>query len=217
MQPQQPAGPGRRVHAYNADLIAAADGRATDSQDKETMMKTRALIAASMLALALPATAQETPVIGEGQAEQGALEEALTPKKPIRMRSIHVARGDVGSPAVAPEPPKVSLLITFETGSATLTPKSRQSLEVVGQALGSQKLAPFRFAIEGHADPRGNPAANLALSQERAQSVRAYLVQTMKIDGARLDAVGKGDRELINKANPDAPENRRVTIVNLSR
>jgi flagellar motor protein MotB len=29
--------------------------------------------------------------------------------------------------------------------------------------------------------------------------------------------VGKGDRELINKSNPEAPENRRVTIVNLSR
>lgn len=180
-------------------------------------MKTRVLLAAWILALALPAAAQETPVIAEGQAEQGAVEEALTPKEPIRMRSLRVARGDVGSPAVAPEPPKVSLLITFETGSATLTQQSRKSLDVVGQALASSKLAPFRFAIEGHADPRGNPATNLALSQQRAQSVRGYLVDTMKIDGARLDAVGKGDREPMNKANPEAPENRRVTIVNLSR
>jgi outer membrane protein OmpA-like peptidoglycan-associated protein len=165
----------------------------------------------------LPAIAQEGPVIGEGQAEVGTLVDALEPKEPIRMRSIRLVRADVGSPAVAPEPAKVSLLITFETNSAVLTPRSRKSLEVVGQALASDKLAPFRFAIEGHADPRGNPAANLKLSHLRAQSVRAYLVDAMKIDAARLDAVGKGDRELMNKDNPEAPENRRVTIVNLSR
>lgn len=180
-------------------------------------MTIRAFCAAWILVAALPAGAQERPVIKEGQADQGVIEDALAPSRPIRTRSIRVARDDVGSPAVAPEPPKVSLLITFETGSATLTPKSRQSLDVVGQALGSARLAPFRFAIEGHADPRGHPAANLALSQQRAQSVRAYLVSAMKIDGARLDAVGKGDREPLNRADPEAPENRRVTIVNLSR
>jgi outer membrane protein OmpA-like peptidoglycan-associated protein len=180
-------------------------------------MTLRTLLAACIVATILPATAQEGPVIGEGQADVGTLVDALEPKEPIRMRGIRLARGDVGSPAVAPEPAKVSLLITFETNSAVLTPRSRKSLEVVGQALASDKLTPFRFAIEGHADPRGIPAANLKLSQLRAQSVRAYLVDSMKIDAARLDAVGKGDRELMNKANPEAPENRRVTIVNLSR
>lgn len=180
-------------------------------------MTLRTLLAACIVATMLPATAQEGQVIGEGQAEVGTLVDALEPKEPIRMRSIRLVRADAGSPAVAPEPAKVSLLITFETNSAVLTPRSRKSLEVVGQALASDKLAPFRFAIEGHADPRGIPAANLKLSQLRAQSVRAYLVDTMKIDAARLDAVGKGDRELMNKANPEAPENRRVTIVNLSR
>lgn len=179
-------------------------------------MKNRMIAAACLLA-AWPAFAQEAPVIEQGKEDMGTLVDALEPKKPVRTRSIRIMRDDVGSPAVAPEPPKVSLLITFETNSATLTARSRESLEVVGQALASSKLAPFRFAIEGHADPRGNPAANLALSQARADSVRAYLVNTMKIDAARLDAVGKGDRELMNKANPDAPENRRVTIVNLSR
>lgn len=180
-------------------------------------MTFRTLLAACIVAAVLPAAAQEGPVIGEGKADVGTLVDALEPKEPIRMRSLRIVRADVGSPAVAPEPAKVSLLITFETGSAILTPRSRQSLEVVGQALGSAKLAPFRFAIEGHADPRGIPAANLKLSQLRAESVRAYLVGTMKIDAARLEAVGKGDRELMNKANPEAPENRRVTIVNLSR
>ena len=85
------------------------------------------------------------------------------------------------------------------------------------EALASEKLASFRFAIEGHADPRGTPEGNLALSRARAESVRDYLVGNGKIDTARLEAVGKGDRELMNKANPIAAENRRVTVVNLSK
>jgi outer membrane protein OmpA-like peptidoglycan-associated protein len=178
-------------------------------------MKTRLLLAACALALAARAFAQEEPVIKEGQEDVGTLVDALTPKQPIRMRSIKMLDADPAPPSVV-VPSKVSLLITFETNSATLTARSRRSLDVVGQALASGKLAPFRFAIEGYADPRGSSAANLKLSQQRAQSVRTYLVDTLHIDPARLDAVGKGDRDLMNKANVDAPENRRVTIVNLA-
>jgi OOP family OmpA-OmpF porin len=43
--------------------------------------------------------------------------------------------------------------------------------------------------------------------------VRKYLIAAHGIEGARLFAVGKGDAELLNKANPIAPENRRVTRV----
>jgi len=192
------------------------------------MMKIRLLLAACALGAALPAfsqdnavnqdgaASQDNAVIKPGQEDMGTLVDALTPKPPVRMRSIKIMRNDEGLPVAAPQP-KVSLLITFETNSATLTARSRQSLDVVGQALASGKLAPFRFAIEGHADPRGSSAANLKLSQLRAESVRAYLVDTMHIEPARLAAVGKGDREPMNKTSLDAPENRRVTIVNLSR
>jgi len=41
----------------------------------------------------------------------------------------------------------------------------------------------------------------------------AYLVNAHKIDAKRLKATGKGDSELLNKDNPAAEENRRVTIV----
>jgi outer membrane protein OmpA-like peptidoglycan-associated protein len=83
--------------------------------------------------------------------------------------------------------------------------------------MASDKLGSFRFAIEGYADPRGVSATNLKLSQARAESVRDYLVRGKHIDPARLEPIGKGDRELMNKVNPIAPENRRVTIVNISK
>ncbi|MDQ3059979.1 MAG: OmpA family protein [Pseudomonadota bacterium] len=167
------------------------------------------------------AVAQEEEVLRGNQITESALIQALTPapelaEDPIRTRSIRVNPANEPRPASA-KPAKASLLITFKTNSAALTPHAKQSLDVVGQALTSNKLADFRFAIQGHADPRGDSESNLRLSQLRAESVRQYLVQNNHIEDERLEAVGRGDKELLNTANPIAPENRRVTIVNLSK
>jgi outer membrane protein OmpA-like peptidoglycan-associated protein len=105
------------------------------------------------------------------------------------------------------------LLITFQTSSSELTASAKQQLDVVGAALKNERLASYRFTVEGHADPRGDPQSNLVLSQNRAGSVRSYLVDSHGIDPSRLITEGKGDREVVNRAYPAAPENRRVTIV----
>jgi OOP family OmpA-OmpF porin len=184
-------------------------------------MYAKLLISLCFVAAALPASAQQAPVMKEGQVTETALVDALTPaEQPIRTRSIRVIRDEETGGSAPKQPAKraaASLLITFETNSAALTAHAKRSLDVVGQALASEKLAAFRFGIEGHADPRGGEEVNLKLSQARAESVRDYLVQAKQIDGARLEPVGKGASELLNKASPAAPENRRVTIVNLSK
>ena len=105
-----------------------------------------------------------------------------------------------------------SLLITFETNSAKITDETKASLDVVANALKSDKLDGVNFSIEGHADPRGNFSDNLRLSQERAASVVNYLVERHHIDASRVTPVGKGSTEPLNTDKPDAPENRRVTI-----
>jgi outer membrane protein OmpA-like peptidoglycan-associated protein len=105
------------------------------------------------------------------------------------------------------------LLITFETGSSTLTPQSRAVLDKVGQALKTDSLAKFDFTVEGHADPRGGDRLNQPLSLARADSVCVYLEQEHRIDPHRLGSVGKGSSELLNTDDVTAPENRRVTIV----
>jgi outer membrane protein OmpA-like peptidoglycan-associated protein len=73
-------------------------------------------------------------------------------------------------------------------------------------------LGAYRFSIEGHADPRGNEGDNLELSRARAESVAAYLSEQHQVARARLSAIGKGQAEIINLTQIDAPENRRVTI-----
>jgi OmpA-OmpF porin, OOP family len=132
----------------------------------------------------------------------------------IRTRGLRPRpASETGEAPVPPPRRSASLLITFLTNSSTLTAQAREQLDVVGQALNTDKLAAFRFLVEGHADPRGNAETNLALSQNRADSVRAYLVAHHGIREERLAAVGKGSAEPMNRDNPAAAENRRVTIV----
>lgn len=164
-----------------------------------------------------PAWAQDaagTTVLKGRQVTEANLLEALTPSDAVVTRSLKVRPS--GSGVLAPAPvrkPSASLLITFETNSSELTGAAKQQLDVVGTALKNNRLAEYNFNVEGHADPRGSAEANLVLSKQRAESVRAYLVGNHGIVAERLQAQGKGDSELLNRASPTAPENRRVTIV----
>jgi outer membrane protein OmpA-like peptidoglycan-associated protein len=107
-----------------------------------------------------------------------------------------------------------SLLITFDTNATTVSQSSIAALDKLARALKSDQLVQYKFDIEGHADPRGSAEENLRLSQGRAESVIDYLVAKHSLDGNRLRAVGKGDREPLNTRDPSAPENRRVTVRN---
>ena len=115
--------------------------------------------------------------------------------------------------AAAPATAKASILVTFVTGKADLTPQAKKALDVLAGAMKSDKLATVKFTIEGHADPRGSEELNLKLSQARAESVRDYLTSTHGLAAERVDAVGKGSSALMKPSEPAAPENRRVTIV----
>jgi outer membrane protein OmpA-like peptidoglycan-associated protein len=66
--------------------------------------------------------------------------------------------------------------------------------------------------ITGHTDAYGPALYNIDLSLRRAMAVRAYLVQVHGIPARRLVAMGKGKSEPLNRANPFAPENRRVQV-----
>ena len=163
-----------------------------------------------------PAAAQSLRVpmrVFQGdQITESALIEALTPPpEAILTRSIKP-----GAAAPPAPQPAAALLITFQTNATALTPQAKRELAVVGQALNHLKLVEFKFVIEGHADPRGSTERNLVLSERRAEAVRNFLVVEQHVRAVRLSAVGKGDREPLNPGTPGAPENRRVTFVNVS-
>jgi OOP family OmpA-OmpF porin len=149
---------------------------------------------------------------GASLTEQNLLE-ALTPRpEGVKTRKLIIGRDGVAVPAPQHKA-AASLLMTFETNSAELTPTARRQLEIVAAALKNDRLATYSFTVEGHADPRGTPDLNQVLSEQRAQSVREHLVSAHGISAPRLRAEGRGDREPLNRMQPAAAENRRVTIV----
>jgi OOP family OmpA-OmpF porin len=175
-------------------------------------------IAAALLVAGLCASswAQDSTTLLRGsKVTESNLLDALTPApEPVLTRSLKVSRDNSAGVLAAPKKKaSASLLITFETNSAELTANAKQQLDVVAAALKNDRLAEYSFNVEGHADPRGQADANLVLSQQRAESVRAYLVSQHSIAAERLKAEGKGDTDLLNRKVPAAPENRRVTIV----
>lgn len=126
------------------------------------------------------------------------------------------ARAQAPAPvqAAAPNRRALDLDIQFQFGSEQLTNDGRDVLDQLASALKSEKLASARQVIlEGHADAKGNPSYNQALSFKRAQSARAYLASRHGIPGAKLKAVGKGSSEPADPANPESEVNRRVRVI----
>jgi outer membrane protein OmpA-like peptidoglycan-associated protein len=99
--------------------------------------------------------------------------------------------------------------VFFATGKATILPKSFNLLDQV--ALTIKAHPEFKIRVEGHTDSQGKDAANIRLSQDRANSVMAYLIKK-GIDPVRLIAAGYGSATPIadNKTSKGREANRRV-------
>ena len=75
--------------------------------------------------------------------------------------------------------------------------------------------------IEGHTDAKGADAYNQTLSEQRAASVKQWLVANAQVDGAKIATRGWGKTKTITyNAKPDGsddPEgrakNRRVQVI----
>ncbi|MDE2395139.1 MAG: OmpA family protein [Burkholderiales bacterium] len=175
-----------------------------------------ALTALACAAFALPARAQNDTVLSGSHVTEDALENALsidTPENAAAGKTRGFQPRQRTKAVAATGSGKANLMITFETDSATLTAEDRKTLDVVANALQSDKLAGFAFKIEGHADPRGSDEHNQILSELRAKAVVDYLVNVRGVLPERLVAIGKGSNDLFDPKRPDAPENRRVTVV----
>lgn len=178
------------------------------------------LLALLVVVAATPAPAQAPDPIADsivrnltrGLRIPGQGDAVTAPVTPIDPRSPVQA----GTTA-PPDRPAVSLMITFGTGSAQLTPQAEAVLGSLARALATPALSRSRFRIEGHTDTVGDAGLNQALSERRAAVVRDVLVQRYGIVATRLDPVGFGESTLL-VPSPDGraePRNRRVQVVNL--
>lgn len=133
-------------------------------------------------------------------------------------RSIGVApRINPQGYAVPEASPYVSLdTIQFDLDSARLRPQAKRQLDEVAKALGDSTLAGNRVLVEGHTCDRGAFDHNMALSERRAQAVKAYLA-TKGIDPGRIEIKGWGETRRIAPGADEASRsrNRRVDFVKL--
>ncbi len=122
----------------------------------------------------------------------------------------------VAAPAPAPVPPPPPApriaLVFFDFDRATITP---EGAKVIEQAAATYKAGGVgRIDLTGYTDLAGTQKYNLALSQRRADAVKAALVKL----GVPTDAITETARGKENPRVPTAdgvrePQNRRVEIV----
>ena len=100
--------------------------------------------------------------------------------------------------------------VQFDTGKASIKPISARLLAEVGEAINSSNLS--KVTVEGHTDNVGDDSFNMRLSQDRANSVRDWLVDKEGVDRAILEAVGFGEDVPIasNRTKAGRAQNRRV-------
>jgi outer membrane protein OmpA-like peptidoglycan-associated protein len=116
--------------------------------------------------------------------------------------------------------PKINLdPIPFKYNSAEITKIGKQELEFALIYL--NKYPTHKIKLEAHTDSRGRDAYNLMLSQQRAQSVKAYLLNKGVTPDRIVSVKGFGETKLSNKkckngakcSDLEHQENRRTDFV----
>ncbi|RYD34097.1 MAG: OmpA family protein [Verrucomicrobiaceae bacterium] len=105
--------------------------------------------------------------------------------------------------------------LLFDFASAELKSDARISLQKLAAIIQTNDNAVFRLI--GHTDTIGDGVSNQALSEARAQAVKDWLVETLRIDGTNILVEGRGETEPLKEVNPNGTAaeqalNRRVEI-----
>jgi outer membrane protein OmpA-like peptidoglycan-associated protein len=129
----------------------------------------------------------------------------------VYLSNIRIAK-DVPDTRARFEEGKLVSNLLFYTGTAKLKPESMGSLLDVSKLL---KEATSPVKILGHTDSDGDDAANLKLSQQRAEAVKSILVTEYNIDESNFTTEGRGETQpLVNNNTPEGKaQNRRVEFI----
>jgi outer membrane protein OmpA-like peptidoglycan-associated protein len=102
--------------------------------------------------------------------------------------------------------------VLFASGQAELIEGGQSSLEEVVDLLQTEPDKKIR--VEGHTDSRGDSAANLLLSEQRAAAVRESLIK-LGVSPDRITAMGMGEDFPIasNDTEEGRARNRRVDVI----
>ena len=140
--------------------------------------------------------------------------EPATEKQPTDIGDRRGDSSDKGGGDTAQPPPRdestahFGKRIFFANGSASLSAKSKARLRQNAKWL--QQNPGKSVSVEGHANTVGNPDANQALSQRRAELVKDYLVE-LGVDESRISVQAFGS-ERPEFQPGSSGKNRRVVL-----
>lgn len=102
--------------------------------------------------------------------------------------------------------------LKFDTGKASLQPGGEALLTKLAGVL--KKYPENRIVIEGHTDNVGSAATNKSLSQNRADSVKTYILKQGVPARCVVQTMGYGSEKPVadNKTAAGRAENRRVEL-----
>ena len=121
---------------------------------------------------------------------------------------------DSGDPRVIYEEGEFKILdpVHFEHGSAELDEDSHELLDQVALAI---KAHPeMKVRVEGHTDDTGPDDVNMRLSQQRAETVRRYMIRK-GVSPSRIEAKGYGESQPLKQGTSERARaaNRRVEFI----
>lgn len=125
--------------------------------------------------------------------------------------------GQGAAPVAAPEVVNKTFTlnsdVTFAFGKATLKPEAAATLDGIYGEIA--QVANPAVAVNGYADRIGKDAANLKLSQRRAETVANYLV-SKGVDSNSITATGFGSANPVTGATCDKVKGRKALIACLA-
>jgi OOP family OmpA-OmpF porin len=105
-----------------------------------------------------------------------------------------------------------SLTVYFASDSSTITAEYQDKITELATYINRYDIKALK--VYGHTSAPGSRTYNQQLSLKRAKSVGDILTQQYDIDSDIIEAIGKGETELINKQNTDTAHdvNRRIEL-----
>ncbi|HKP83617.1 MAG TPA: OmpA family protein [Pyrinomonadaceae bacterium] len=111
--------------------------------------------------------------------------------------------------------PIKTITVTFASGSASLGPKAKATIDEAAAWVKTQNTKGWVMAVIGYADTTGSSQRNIDLSERRANAVIYYIVSKYKMPLNRLvQPFGYGQLEAVadNTTKAGRAKNRRVEI-----
>ena len=156
-------------------------------------------------------TGSDTPV----DIDVAALRPQAAARIQARADAVPVRRPPIASQLQ--KLPHFDFNAVFDPDTSVIRPQSYQTIGRIADALSDPRLLPYTFLIVNHTESGGNRAANLLLSQRRADAIRTILIVSFKISPRRLQALGLGEEQLADAARPTAPANVRTQIATIGK